>query len=328
MENRPYRSLFWPVLLIGVGLVWLLGNLGIVPDVNINLLLSLWPIILIVIGLDILIGRRSALAGALIGLGAVAVVIAILVAAPAFGWSQTAEIQNKQFEGPVGNSTSAAVSLHLVEYSTDLYALNEADKLYDMDLDYYGTLNFSDTEIGNSGRRIDLDHEFFGSWTSRPFGANADWKIGLSPEIPLDLRINSGSGSGDLDLGKLKLTDFYLDSGSGSMDIILPSSTEGYNAEFISGSGSLNIDIPEQANLTMRLDTGSGSVNIDIPNNAAVRLEVNDDGSGAINLTNGLVKISGGDEDQGIWESSNYASAAMKILIVVDDFGSGSLNIR
>jgi hypothetical protein len=47
------------VILIAVGIIWLLGNLGVLSAANILVLLRLWPLLLIVIGLDLLFGRQS-----------------------------------------------------------------------------------------------------------------------------------------------------------------------------------------------------------------------------------------------------------------------------
>lgn len=38
-----YRSLFWPVVLITTGLVWVLYNVGLISSGSIVLLLRLWP---------------------------------------------------------------------------------------------------------------------------------------------------------------------------------------------------------------------------------------------------------------------------------------------
>ncbi|MBC7814218.1 MAG: hypothetical protein H7175_23895, partial [Burkholderiales bacterium] len=43
-----YRSLFWPIALIGFGAIWLLGNLNILTRANLAVLGRLWPLILIV----------------------------------------------------------------------------------------------------------------------------------------------------------------------------------------------------------------------------------------------------------------------------------------
>jgi lia operon protein LiaF len=69
MENaRRQGGLFGPVLLIGLGILFLLSNLGLLTlDIG-SLIARFWPLILIAIGLDLLLGRRSGLGG-LIALG-------------------------------------------------------------------------------------------------------------------------------------------------------------------------------------------------------------------------------------------------------------------
>jgi len=66
------RSLFGPLLLIILGMVFLLNNLGIFPGSMWNNLVRFWPVLLIIIGLDG-IYRSQGLVGAtfLIGLGVV-----------------------------------------------------------------------------------------------------------------------------------------------------------------------------------------------------------------------------------------------------------------
>jgi hypothetical protein len=68
VRRFEYRSGFWPVVFLGVGTIWLLGNLGYLPGLNLYALASLWPLLLIGLGLDLLIGRRSFWIGVLIGL--------------------------------------------------------------------------------------------------------------------------------------------------------------------------------------------------------------------------------------------------------------------
>ena len=70
--HRRRRSLFGPLLLIALGIVFLLNNVGILRGDGWNTVLQLWPLILIVIGLDS-IYQREGLVGAIfiIGLGTV-----------------------------------------------------------------------------------------------------------------------------------------------------------------------------------------------------------------------------------------------------------------
>ena len=111
MSSQPrYRSLFWPMILIGVGLVWFLSNIGAIPSFNPLALINLWPLLLIALGLDLLIGRRSPLVGLLIGLGTLGAAVAILLAAPNLGGSTQAITEH--FTEPLAPATSAVIEIN------------------------------------------------------------------------------------------------------------------------------------------------------------------------------------------------------------------------
>lgn len=84
-ELRRERSLFWPVLFVGTGVLWLLINLHYIYVESFPALYRLWPLILIFIGLDILAGRKSAVVSALLALLFVGGLAAILILGPRFG---------------------------------------------------------------------------------------------------------------------------------------------------------------------------------------------------------------------------------------------------
>ena len=66
-RTRPGRShhrspsFFWPLVLIGAGVLLLLSNLGFVSWESWNLVWRLWPLLLIGLGIALLVGRRSTL---------------------------------------------------------------------------------------------------------------------------------------------------------------------------------------------------------------------------------------------------------------------------
>jgi predicted membrane protein len=76
-ENNKNRNghrggLVWPIILILVGTIFLLNNLGIIGNVTWQTVLQFWPILLVAIGLDGLF-RRNEIVGPvfMIGLGAI-----------------------------------------------------------------------------------------------------------------------------------------------------------------------------------------------------------------------------------------------------------------
>ncbi len=326
MNERPYRSLFWPIILIGVGLIWLLGNLNVIPAANFATLSTLWPVILIIIGLDILFARQSPLVGALIGILAIGVLIVALIAGPALGLPNAAVLRHESIREPLGDAARAEITLNLSSQPARVFAMaGNNPNLLEGEIDYFGELRY--TTSGSALRKIRLERFSPNPSVTFSIDPTARWEIGLRPAIPLDLRIDSASGSVDLDLAELQLSAFQLDQGSGSLRVNLPSAVDPYSAEIKGGSGSLTINLPQEGDLTLRLDGGSGSININVPSHAGIRLEVRDAGSGSVNLPDWLQRVSGRDKE-GVWESANYQSAPNPILIICDDLGSGSFNLR
>lgn len=59
------RDLFWPVIMMGGGLILFLIGLGQLPLVELTGLLAWWPVLLIMLGVDWLIGKRWPAVGAI-----------------------------------------------------------------------------------------------------------------------------------------------------------------------------------------------------------------------------------------------------------------------
>ena len=348
--RRGYRSLFWPLVLIGIGVVALLGTMGVLSRANFVVLFRLWPVLLILVGLDIVFGRRSPTIGALLGVGAVALIVGLMLVGPSLGWGEDLDVKTDRFSEPIGEATSARVSLDLSSGPTEITALSDSDDLIDAELNYTGEIEFEargdrDKTISLSER--DADVFFFFDW----FAGDDElrWDIGLSPQVPLDLAVDASSGSLELDLRALQLTGLNLDVGSGSVDGSLPAVERRYDARVDGGSGACRLDIADgadvgleidvgsgsidvetgaDADLTMRADGGSGKLTIDVPEDAAVRLDVREGGSGRVRVPSRFERTRRGDDDEGTWETPGYDSADHKIEIIIEDLGSGAVEVR
>jgi len=327
MKNSSYRSLFWPIVLIGVGLVWFLVNINAIPALNARGLLNLWPLLLIALGLDLIFGRKSPLVGLLIGLATVGAAVAILVAAP--NLVPASQNITEQFNEAVGPATSASVRIDGASQPVNIRALSDSANLFEGSIGHMGVMDFQVT--GTTEKQITLRHR---GGINVPFSftfpmEDLRWNIGLNPKVPLALTYDGASGSSDLNLTGLQLTSLTVEGGSGSFNISLPSSSKAYTTVYHGSSGSLSMKLPADTDLTLRLDAGSGSLSLDLPSNAPVRIEVKDNGSGSFSAPGWTTRLSGrSNDDQGVWESSGYSSAARKILIVVEDFGSGSISVH
>lgn len=348
-RDRRHNSLFWPMVFIGVGVMALLGNLGVLSRANFVVLLRLWPLALIMIGLDILFGRRWPAIGALIGLCTVALAIVLMLIGPSMGWGDGGEVKTDTFVEEIGAATSARVDLELSSAPTTVSALGDSEDLIEANLTYDGEINFD--VRGEREKTVNLSQR--SGWDFMQFNWFDDdklhWDIALSPRLPLELEIDAGSGSSTLDLSRLQLTELKLNVGSGSVKADLPATENRYDAlvdggsgsctlnladgadlslQANTGSGSVKIEIGDESNVSLRLNGGSGSITIDVPDDAAVRVDVRDSGSGSVHVPSNLERTRRGDDDQGTWETPGLAAADYQIEIIVDDLGSGSITVR
>jgi len=307
---RHVRGLFWPILLIGVGVVLLLSNLGVLPKDPWLLLWRLWPVILIAIGLDVLLGRRG-MWGGLVSAGLAILVVAGVVAFLFFAQNNPAWLGTSPFFGetalrtehvaqPLGQIRNADVAIHFPGGDGYLGALGDSSNLIEGDVSYYGNLINSVSSSGDNAR-VELSSESGGISPFFDFGRQK-WNLSLNPGVTYDLRLEQGSGSNTYDLSKLALRSLSLDMGSGHGEVNLPSAGQ-YAFKIDVGSGSLNVRTPEGFSVRVQCHIGSGSL-------------------GAPNLR----QVSGGPRD-GVYESANFSQTGSYVVINLQ-MGSGSVTIR
>ena len=309
-RRRGSRSFFWPIMLISVGILLLLSNLEIVSWNTWNLVWRFWPLVLVAIGIDVIFGQRSTL-GAILSAMLVLAVLAVIAGAVFFAdqlpmisrFAEDTPWETAHVEHVLGDFEAAEIFIDYTSLPGNLYALKDSTYLIEGDLAYRGELVFEVDQRGSTAD-ITLDSRYTGTWTSFQSSPHAEWEIGLTPEIPLEISLDSGSGSCVFDLSGLMVENLFLDSGSGSIQIFLP----------------------EDQSFDFRLDSGSGSLRIDLPEGTGVRV-VLDSGSGSFNPGSDFVLVSGERRGDGVWESKDYDDADYRIEMNIDQ-GSGSITFK
>ncbi len=297
--RRP--SLFWPIVLIGVGVIFLLNNLGVIQGNPWALIWQFWPVLLIVIGLDILLGRRSAagsMISAALALLLVGGVIWLLVARPDLpGLNLGGTLTTDRVEYPLKEIRSANVTLSFSTGTNNLYALSDSPNLIEADLRHYGTLK---KELRESGSQADLDIGVDNTISIGGFGAEERWDVGLNPRVTYNLDLNLGVGQSTIDLSRLTLSAGQISVGVGSSEVRLPAS----------------------GRFALHVDGGVGELIIRAPRNVALRAEV-DTGVGSFNSTGGRLRLVG----ENTYETDGFSSAENAITLIVD-VGVGSVTIQ
>ncbi len=316
VPRKPPRrppSFFWPLVLIGAGVVLLLSNLGYLPWRSWNVLWRLWPLLLVALGIDVLIGRRSTVGAIISGLlmllligGAVAVVFFAQNIPGLANLTQPVEWHTEHVEHPLAGVERGRVGIDWTSAPGYLSTLRDSPNLIEGDVTYRGELVF-DVGVRGDQADVELDSHFSGPWLGPfDFGGQAEerWDVRLSPDVLFDLTLDAGSGPCDFDLAGLQVSDLFLDVGSGSIDLTLPSSST-FEASISGGSGSITIVLPKSVGARVVLDSGSGSFHPD----ERFRL------------------VEGEWDNDGVWQTGNFDTAEHTIVLRIDQ-GSGSISIR
>lgn len=311
MEDRPAPrrtsyNFVWPLLLIGVGVLFLLDNLELLPVNAWPVIASFWPLALILLGIDILIGRRSALANLVTGLIAllfVAFVFLVVFLAPQIpalsALTAGGELRTETVQAPRDGIETARVVIDWSSGTNSIETLDSgSDDLITGEIAYRGDLVL-DVRTSGSHAVVVLDSRAFGGFFA--FGESPGWEVALHPSVIYDLAFDTGSGRYDFPLGELQLERFALDGGSGTIELELPPGS--YRAQIEGGSGSIVIALPPETPVRLELDSGSGQFS------ASDRLDL----------------VVGAVNDDGIWETGDYSDGS-GILLEIDQ-GSGRIEV-
>src|SRR5262245_37368676 len=82
------RSIFWPLLLIAAGVVWLLVKSGNIPSENLWALTHIWPFLLIAAGLGIILRPYWRYSSMILDILVIGGAVFAIYNAPKLGWAE------------------------------------------------------------------------------------------------------------------------------------------------------------------------------------------------------------------------------------------------
>ncbi len=272
------------------------------------------------------------------------------------GAGKDQEVHTSNFVDPLEGAESAEITLEPTVGAASINALTDSDNLLEADITYIGEVKFV-SEVEDNVKMLRLGQtsqndvfkpvrDALGSFARQK---ELYWTMRLSPNIPLALKVNSGVTNNDFDLSALQLTELKFNGGTGKTDLKLPTMGGNYDVSLNSGTGELNVEIADGANITLRSNNGTGATHVTIGNNAnidakitggvgACVITVPEDAGVRLKATTGLgkvrvpshyiaLKVDEFVATSGTWESPGYDTAEHKITIKYDG-GIGSLTIR
>jgi hypothetical protein len=255
--RRSYRSFFWPVVLIVVGLIALLVQLNLISSDRLYRLADLWPLILIVIGAE-LISRRALkgtavdVATALILLIAAGGAVAYVSLGPAIpGGTHTLDAS-----GQMGNFTTAALRIDVGAATITVQSnISPGTDLYRAHIEYSGPKPEITLDKTTGELRISQEGGF-GLFGSRRFVVN----LQISPAVPWSINVNSGAATDTLNLSHVNVTSIEINTGSSREDITLGPPTG--NVPITINGGALTVHVHRPGGVTVSAKVSGGAVNL------------------------------------------------------------------
>lgn len=254
-EGRPAtRGPLGGVILVLVGVVLLLANFGYLTEQFWEMVFRFWPLLLVVFGLDLLTrGSRWAWVGPLLAILLVGAALSSMM------WSTSERRFTGRVPGavppgaprwqePLPSGLSRAtykVSFGATDFRVstgtgrDLYRVNRLT----------GTAGefYARTTVGDGVARVRLYQPNLGAgqWESRP----SAWTLALPPTVPLELELNGGAGSLDLDVAGLQAERVEVKVAAGRASLRLGERAKRQSVRVTAAAGTVELHVPRRVGL-------------------------------------------------------------------------------
>ena len=259
-------SIFWGLAIIVVGVLLLLSNLNLLP---VDIWRLIWPLALVVLGLWFLIGPRF------------------------MGGNR----ERRELARPLEGTRRAEVKLTYGAGSLTLGALDVPGQL--LSGVFEGGVRES---IRRDGDFASVKLEGIGMPVPVVFvGSQGQiWRVRLSPDVEIQLNLETGASENTLDLTHLRVVDLKVQSGASSTDVMLPVSA---------------------GNMRVKIESGAASVTLRVPQGVAARIKGESFLSGFEVDAARFPRV-----DNHHYESPDYATAANRVVITAE-MGVGSVKV-
>jgi hypothetical protein len=219
-------SFTWPVVWTMIGIVLLLSTTGRLGEGPGELITQYWPWALVALGVWFIIG-------AIVPSG---------------------RRLTESLALPLDHATEASVR---IRFGAGTLATHAAASGQLVDGRFTGGV--VDRLLGPGRVELEQDTRYGMPWVNR----RSDWDVGLTAEVPLDLKVDAGASRAVLDLRDLRVRQLDLQTGASETRILLPRAAGVTNVRAQAGAASLAIEVPTGVAARIRTRMALGSAQID-----------------------------------------------------------------
>jgi hypothetical protein len=225
-------SAFWAVVLILVGLVLLLNNFGLLPQLSFSVWNLIWPIFLIALGVWF---------------------ISRTVVKPDPAAMEPASI-------PLGDAARA--ELEIQHGAGDLTVRAGARPGVVAEGLFGGGLKHTAKHRGDLldvEMKMAVEPAAFLNWAPGGY----DWDVRLNQDVPMTLKCGTGASRSVLDLRDLKLSELKLETGASATEVTLPANARYTKVKVQAGAARVDLRVPGGVAARIKASAGLASVNVD-----------------------------------------------------------------
>jgi hypothetical protein len=265
--SRGRQPLFWPIVLIGVGVVALLFNTGLLDWAKVAVLYRFWPLLLIALGVAIIFrdrlpGRLANIVGAVLLILLVIAVGGGIASIPGAFVGSSSSVMTSHFSAAAGEISAPHLDLSAGAAQVTVRAGSTGGDLY------RATIQSPSDEkpqvsidAASNTLHVNLPGRSGFQWGSGSDHRTVD--LTLNDQLPWVIRVNIGATQSSLDLSGLKVSSVTVESGASSVTLTLPKPAGTVPVNVSGGAMHLAIQRPAGTPIRVSSSGGASSLNVD-----------------------------------------------------------------
>jgi len=280
VHHHHYRShgfnfgrLLFGLIVIMFGLAFLARNAGWLPyDISVNWSL-LWPIAVILIGLSLMSGQGwvSMVIGAVVTLGVLLLIGSMFWRGPIGSWPGMMGWRGDwQERRQTSDSVSYAISKESDAKRGEITIRGGAGRIIiqgGAERLVEGSLASNFAQVATSSKVVDgrqeASVEAWGQGGMMMGGWRNDLSAAITKDIPVDLVIDGGAASLELDLTRVVAESVKINTGASSVDLALGDKAINAKVDINAGASSVDIEVPK--NVGVKAVLKSALTSVDLP---------------------------------------------------------------
>jgi len=258
------RSLVLPLILIGIGVVALLANVGVLSADAIDRAVSLWPLILVLVGAELIVHRVLPAASATVaGMVLFGLLLVAVVSYAAFGPRVPSGSRTFDGSAPRQDLSRADLVVDVSASQVDIRGASLGDDLYRVHFEYPANQGAPSVRLDRGSGRLTVEQ----NRSQVPFslgGGRATFvRVDLNDQVAWAIDLTGGAFRGGLDLAGLQVTGMQVSGGAASLDINLPAPKGKVPLNFSGGAFNINVHVPGGTALQVTVSGGANEVEVD-----------------------------------------------------------------